>query len=62
MPAVILQPSYNLILLNADIATLKQPPRWPTPAPVSSPSSSLPTSTPFPKSPTYRGYWKALAT
>ena len=25
--AVILQPNYNLILLNADIATLKQPPR-----------------------------------
>ena len=41
---------------------LKQPPRRPTPAPVSSPSSSLPTATPFPKSPTYRGYWKALAT
>ena len=25
--AVILQPSYNLILFNVDIATLKQPPR-----------------------------------
>ena len=48
--AVILQPNYNPILLNADIATLKQPP--PTPAPVSSPSSSLQTSTLFPKSPT----------